>query len=233
MKSRTKRLTSAICTLIALQVATLITIVGLTWYLYGDLTMRITTAAAGSGRANPPEAIAEWRYLERAHSPAQGPGDAEVVLIEFTDFQCPFCKQFSEGARQRIADEFGADVRMVIKHYPLEQIHPYAMTAAIAAQCAHREGRFWDVKTRFFERPDALDVEDVLRAGEELGLSSSYFDCVRNEETRSEVEQDIADALEAGVPATPTFVINGRFLVGVQSPATFRSAFIDAGLVIR
>jgi protein-disulfide isomerase len=106
------------------------------------------------------------------------------------------------------------------------------MTAAIAAQCARREGKFWDMHDRFFEQPDALDIESVIVVGATLGLSENYADCVRNEETRPEVERDIQDAQTAGVQVTPTFMINGDFLVGAQPEAAFKSAFERAGLMV-
>src|SRR5690606_26271797 len=230
MANKRKALTSLVSTLIALQIVSFAAVAGLTWYSYSELKQLIAMTSAGGGRPLEPENLKDWSFLVRGHNPAQGPRDAEVVFIEFTDFQCPFCKQFSEGTRRQIVEEFGDRVRFVLKHYPLERIHPQAVTAAIAAQCAHREGRFWEAKEMFFSQPNALEIDDVVRAGDALGLSLDYAECVRNEETKAEIEQDMADAIEVGVPATPTFIVNGRFLVGAQTPTALRSAFADAGL---
>jgi len=121
---------------------------------------------------------------------------------------------------------------MVFKHYPLEQIHPQAMTAAIAAQCARRQGKFWEIHERLFSQPNALDVESVVVIGESLGLADGYAECVLSEDTRAEVEQDIQDAMQVGVQGTPTFMVNGKFLVGAQSEAAFEAIFEEAGLII-
>jgi protein-disulfide isomerase len=152
-------------------------------------------------------------------------------VVEYSDFQCPFCKKYSDETRRQIAAKYGDKVRMVFKHYPLEQIHPQAMTAAIAAQCARREGKFWEAHDRFFSQPNALDVQSVIAVGKSLGLSDSYAECVINEETRVEVEQDMRDGMEVGVRGTPTLMVNGEFLVGAQSEAAFDAIFEKAGLV--
>jgi protein-disulfide isomerase len=227
-----KKLNSVISTLIALQVATVTSVVGMTWYSHKELKAYVASVVNAAGQRQPstPENVEDWQDLVRQHNAAQGPATAQVVMVEFSDFQCPYCKRYNDEIRTRIAAAYGDDVRMVFKHYPLDQVHPQAMTAAIAAQCAQREGKFWEIHDRFFDQPDALDVDSVIAVGEELGLSESYANCVHNQETRPEIERDIQDAQEAGVQATPTFMINGRFLVGVQSEAAFRSAFEEAGL---
>jgi len=229
MESQIKSLMSAVSTLVALQIFTLLVILVGGYYMLHDLKQHLSEVASASGRPAVPENVEDWQSLLRPHNATQGPEDAEIVLIEFSDFQCPFCKRFTDGTRRELVEEFAGDVRWVFKHVPLEQIHPQAMGAAIAAQCARREGRFWEVHDRLFAQPDALSVEELIRVGESLGLSRSYADCVRNEETRQEVEQDVEDAFEIGIQGTPTFVINGKVLVGAQSARAFRAAFEQAG----
>ena len=225
-----KSLMSAVSTLIALQITTLLVAVGGGAYFLRALKQDIALLASNAGRPDVPENVQDWRALIREHNAVQGPEDAKVILIEFSDFQCPFCKQYSDGTRNELVTRYGDDVRMVFKHLPLQQIHPQAMTAAIAAQCARREGKFWDAHERFFAQPEALSVESLISVGKSLGLSSSYDDCVVHQETRGEVERDLEDALEAGIQGTPTFVVNGKVLVGAQSPNAFRAAFEQAGL---
>lgn len=232
MEAQVQKLASAVSTLIALQVVTLATIVGVTWYSHGDLKRYVSAVASAERQPSTPRPVDDWQALVRAHNPSQGARDAAVVMVEYSDFQCPFCKQFVDGPRRQIAAQYGDKVRMVFKHYPLQRLHPQAMTAAIAAQCAQREGKFWEIHERFFSQPDALDVTSVISVGKSLGLSDAYANCVINEDTRSEVEQDVADATKVGVQGTPTFMVNGRFLVGTQSEAVLRSAFEEAGLVI-
>ena len=230
MDNQINTLTSVVSTLIALQIVTLLVVVGGGVYLLRDLKQHVSAVTTSTDRPSAPESVEHWPTLVREHNAAQGPRDAGVLLIEFSDFQCPFCKRYSDGARRELIARYGDDVRMVFKHLPLEQIHPQAMSAAIAAQCAQREGRFWEVHERFFAQPDALDVEAVIRVGESLGMGSSYVDCVMRQDTRREVEQDVEDARQSGIQGTPTFVVNGKVLVGAQSSSAFRAAFEDAGL---
>lgn len=206
--------------------------VGVTWYSHHDLKQELASVASAGGQRRPPEPVENWRPYVREHNAAQGKEDAAVVVVEYSDFQCPYCKKYSDETRRQIADEYGDRVRMVFKHYPLEQIHPNAMTAAIAAQCAQREGKFWEVHERFFGQPNALDIDSVVAIGKAVGLSDRYAECVVNGETRAEVEQDIRDATEVGVQGTPTLMINGEFLMGAQSVAALESIFEKAGVDI-
>ncbi len=198
--------------------------------LANDLKQSLLTIASAGGQPQTPTRVENWRTLVREHNAAQGSEDAAVVVIEYSDFQCPFCKKYSDETRRNIAAKYGENVRMVFKHYPLEQIHPQAMTAAIAAQCARRQGKFWEVHERLFGQPNALDVASVVGIGEALNLSVGFTECVINQETKAEVEQDIRDANEIGVRGTPTFIVNGDFLVGNQAMSVFEAAFKKVGL---
>ena len=217
-----KQLNGLISTLIAVQIVTLAAVVG-GFYQFRDLQQQI----AGMGARGPsaPANVEDWQPLVRDHNAVQGKGGASIVVIEFSDFQCPFCKKHSEGTRRELLERYGNDVQMVFKHLPLANIHPYAMTAAIAAQCAQRQGKFWEVHERLFAQPDALSVDALVGIGASLGLSDDYADCLTNEETRSEVEQDIADATKIGAQGTPFFVINGKVLTGARPAAAFTSVF--------
>src|SRR5690606_3481520 len=232
METHIQKLISAVSTLIALQGVTLATVVGVTWYSHNALKEYVSTAASAGSQPSTPQPVENWRAFVREHNAAQGREDATVVVVEFSDFQCPFCRTYSDETRRQIVARYGDRVRMVFKHYPLEQIHPQAMTAAIAAQCARRQGKFWEIHERLFSQPNALDVESVVVIGEYLGLADGYAECVLSEDTRAEVEQDIQDAMQVGVQGTPTFMVNGKFLVGAQSEAAFEAIFEEAGLII-
>ena len=231
MEAQLQKLISVVSTLIALQVVTLAAVVGVAWYSHTDLKRYVATLG-NTGQPSVPAPVKNWAAFVRDHNAVQGREDSPVVVVEYSDFQCPFCKKYSDETRRQIVAKYGDRVRMVFKHYPLERIHPHAMTAAIAAQCAQREGKFWEVHDQFFSRPDALDAQAVTDLGRSLGLSEGYAACIVNEETRSEVEQDIQDASDVGVRGTPTFMINGQFLVGSQSASAFEAIFEQAGLVI-
>lgn len=224
--SGTKNFQSLVTTLIALQITTLLVVAVGGAYLLYEMKQQVAAIASNtSGRPTVPETVENWRTFIREHNATQGIEDAEVVVIEFSDFQCPFCKRYTDETRRELVALYGSNVRMVFKHLPLEQIHPQAMNAAIAAQCARREGRFWDVHEKFFSQPNALEIEDLVSVGKSLGLSDRYVECIVNEETREEVELDIQDAFEIGVQGTPTFVVDGKVLVGAQPVSAFAAAF--------
>lgn len=161
----------------------------------------------------------------------EGNPDAKVMVAEFSDFQCPFCKQFAATTRRELVAEHGDDLRFVFKHFPIERLHAEAVAAAVAAQCAARLGRFWEAYERFFEDPANLHTDALRAFGEELGLGAGYAECVSEAQTREEVELDIEDGLSIGVQGTPTFVINGRLVVGAR-PSTIREA-VSAALAER
>ncbi len=209
---------------------TLATVVGVTWYSHDDLEQQLVRLASAGSQRSTPESVENWKPFVRDHNAAQGKEDAAVVVVEFSDFQCPYCKKYSDETRRQLAAKYGDQVRMIFKHYPLEPIHAQAMTAAIAAQCARREGLFWEAHERFFSQPNALDVASVIAVGEDLGLSDDYAECIINEETKAEVEQDMRDATEVGVRGTPTLMVKGAFLVGAVSEMAFRPLFEKAGL---
>jgi protein-disulfide isomerase len=152
--------------------------------------------------------------LIRPFNPTYGPEDAPVTIIEFSDFQCPFCKRFHDTTRGEILRKYQGKVRFVYKHFPLEQIHPSARDAAIASQCAFRVGKFWELHDRIFEKQRDLSKEALLQWGKELALPANYTVCLTKQETSAEVDQDFKDGLEVGVRGTPTFLINGRILSG-------------------
>jgi protein-disulfide isomerase len=230
LEAQIQKLLSVVSTLIALQAVTLATLIGVTWYSHNELKQYFSGLVSAGGQPLAPKHVENWRALVGEHNATQGSEDAAVVIIEYSDFQCPFCKQYSDETRRNIIAKYGDSVRMVFKHYPLEQIHPQAMTAAIAAQCAQRQGKFWQVHERFFEQPNSLDPDAVISVGESLNLSTAFAECVLNHETKGEVEEDIRQANQVGVRGTPTFIVNGDFLVGNQSISAFEAVFERAGL---
>jgi Na+:H+ antiporter, NhaA family len=159
MEAQIQKLLSTISTLIALQVVTLGALLGSAWYSHEDLKQHLSRNAGSGAEPSIPEPVEDWAAYVRDYNAAYGREDAAVVLVEYSDFQCPYCKKYSDETRRQILERYGDRVRMIFKHYPLEQIHPQAMTAAIAAQCARREGKFWDAHDRFFSQPNALSLD--------------------------------------------------------------------------
>ena len=137
-----------------------------------------------------------------------GPPDAPVTLIEFSDFQCPYCRRV-QGVLKRLMTAYHGQLKLVFRDFPLRQIHPEAQKAAEAAQCANDQGQFWPYHDRLFATTD-LAVEDLKQYAVELGLDIEEFNtCLDSEKYRQEVQDDIDDALAAGVNATPSFFVNG------------------------
>jgi protein-disulfide isomerase len=143
---------------------------------------------------------------------ATGPTDAKVVLVEYSDFQCPYCKEVQTTITQILRD-YPNDVRLVFKHLPLE-IHQFAFQAAQASFCAGRQGVFWPYHDALFDA-DTLSVELLGSLAAAEGLDIDRFQkCLGSPESRTAVLADIAEARKLGISGTPTFLINGKILRG-------------------
>jgi Na+/H+ antiporter NhaA len=145
----------------------------------------------------------------------RGPDDAPVTLLEYGDFECPYCGQ-AEGAIRDLLAAHGDDVRYVWRHLPLNDVHPSAQLAAEASEAAAAQGRFWDMYDRLLSHQGELSPRDLIRHASDLGLDVERFrDELRRREYAARVSEDVASADESGVSGTPTFFINGRRHYGV------------------
>jgi Na+/H+ antiporter NhaA len=150
---------------------------------------------------------------ERDH--IRGPDDAPVTLVEYGDFECPYCGQAESVIRELLAS-YGDDVRYVWRHLPLNDVHPSAQLAAEASEAAAAQGRFWDMYDTLLANQDELRPRDLARYASELGLDIDRFrEELRRREYASRVSEDVSSADESGVSGTPTFFINGRRHYGV------------------
>ena len=162
--------------------------------------------------------------------PSQGPEDALVEFVEFTDYECPFCRRFRETTYPEIRRRFNGKVKWVVRSYPLSQIHPNARLAAEAAECALDQDRFWEYHDLLFERYDQLGRANLKSHARELGLDGDRFDsCLDSGVKQTVVQNDLMDGYRFGVTGTPTFFINGQVVVGAQGPDLV-SAFIEVAL---
>jgi len=157
-----------------------------------------------------------------------GPADAEVVLVEYGDFECPHCARASVIVRDVLA-ELGDSVRFVFRHFPLTDIHPGAGRAAEAAESVAAHGgndAFWDMHDMLFANPDALDIDDLLGYAEAAGVDvSAVADDLSRGTFRPRVRAQFESGLASGVTGTPSFFLNGRQYHGDW---TDRDAFIAA-----
>jgi Na+/H+ antiporter NhaA len=150
---------------------------------------------------------------ERDH--IRGPEDAPVTLLEYGDFECPYCGQ-AEGAIRELLTAHGDDVRYVWRHLPLNDVHPDAQVAAEASEAASAQGKFWKMYDTLLARQDQLSPRDLVRHAADLGLDVERFrDELRGREYASRVSEDVSSADESGVSGTPTFFVNGRRHYGV------------------
>ena len=169
--------------------------------------------------------------MKAADAPAQGPASAPIELIEFSDFQCPYCQRAHPTVKQ-VLDAYGGRIRLVYRNYPLPN-HPNARPAAEAAQCANEQGKFWQYHDRLFTNPSKLSDADLKQSAAELGLDASRFNaCVDSHKYKAVVDADIKDGTAAGVSGTPAFFINGRALSGAQPFEAFKR-IIDEELELK
>lgn len=155
------------------------------------------------------------RQSVMALGPSAGPEDAAVTLIEFSDYQCPFCARAEPTVKALLA-RYPTQLRLVYRHLPLD-FHPQARGAAEAAVCAHRQERFWAYHDLLFADPSALGRESLLGRAQELGLDVSAFQvCLDDPATAERVQRDVEDARAAGATGTPTFFVNGIRLTGAR-----------------
>jgi protein-disulfide isomerase len=166
-----------------------------------------------------------------ANSPAKGSTSAPIEMIEFSDFQCPFCLR-ADPTVQQVLKTYGDRIRFVYRHYPLPN-HPSARPAAEAAACANEQGKFWPYHDRLFANPTKLSAADLKQHAADLGLNTSQFNaCVDSHKFKADVDNDIREGEQAGVNGTPAFFINGRSISGAQPFDVFKK-IIDEELEAR
>ncbi len=154
-------------------------------------------------------------------SPALGPTDARVIVLEVSDFQCPVCKRAYEPLKQ-LASDFPGQVRVVFKQNPLK-MHRNALNAAAASMAAARQGRFWEYADRLFQNQSALSEDDLARYASEVGLDTTRFlEDYRDPAVRARALAEGEAAMALGARGTPSFFVNGRMQVGWASYESIR-----------
>jgi len=168
--------------------------------------------------------LAETRSkLHPGNSPSMGPTDAKITLIEFADFECPSCRQLDRILRDLLSQH--PEIRLVYKDFPLTTIHPWAMTAALAGQCAAKQSpaSFWKLHDTIFDAQDLITPSNVWEKmsdfANQIGLNVETFrTCMSNPETAQEIDKTTEEGHELNVTATPTIFVNGRRIVGPDEP---------------
>ena len=164
-----------------------------------------------------------------ADDPALGSANAPVTIVEFSDFQCPFCQRVVPTIK-RLKETYGDRIRIVWKDFPLTQIHPQAFKAAEGAQCAREQGKFWEYHDQLFANQRALEPEFLKKYAADTGLDAAKFGaCLDSAKYAERVQGQISAGNSLGVNSTPALFINGRLLSGAQPYETF-TAIIDEEL---
>ena len=184
------------------------------------LSLDVPPRAAGAGT--------QVYKIERGDAPRRGGAQPKVTIIEFSDFQCPFCARV-EKTLATLLHDYGDDVALVFRHNPLP-FHNRAMPAALAAEAAREQGQFWEMHDALFADQEQLDDEGLERHARELGLDMKRFAAARDgAHAKERVAHDMAEAVKFAAKGTPNFFINGRNLRGAQPLEAFK-AVIDVEL---
>ena len=167
--------------------------------------------------------VAAGRYV-------MGDGKATVEIVEFGDYQCPFCKRFFDQTEQQLIDTYvkTGKVKFSVRHFPLG-FHQNAQKASEAAECAGKQGKFWEMHNALYQNSQAdgtgLNVADLKKYASDLRLDTAKFNsCLDEGETAALVQQDSREGQAAGVSGTPSFYVNGQQIVGAQPFSSFQQA---------
>jgi protein-disulfide isomerase len=181
------------------------------------------TAVTQAAQAPSGQEQAVQRYnVSEDGDPSIGPQDAPITIVEFSDYECPYCKRWYNEVYLRLREEYADQVRVVFRDFPLYSIHPNAEPAAVAANCAEKQGEYWEFHNRLFAG-EQLGETTYLQYAQDLGLNLDEFkDCLDSEEQVSEIRGDYEYASGLGVRSTPTFFLNGLPIVGAQPYEVFK-----------
>jgi protein-disulfide isomerase len=168
------------------------------------------------------------RIQVAAEGPTRGPKDAPVTIVEFSDFECPYCGSAFETVEQ-VMNAYAGKVRLVYRQFPLS-FHPHAAKAAEASLCAAEQGKFWEYHDVLFKNQKKLEPTDLKAHATEVGIDAQKFgQCLDSGDKKAAVDADQKAGLAAGVGGTPAFFINGIFLNGAQPIDEFKKV-IDGEL---
>jgi len=161
--------------------------------------------------------------VEVAYDPARVRGDAKapITIVEFSDFQCPFCQKAQATLNDLLA-KYNGQVKLAFLDFPMHSLHPQAQIAAEAARCAEQQGKFWQYHDMLFADQTKLDEAGLAQSARSLGLDENSFQsCLKSGKFKAQIDHDVEEGTRAGVAGTPAFFIDGISLSGVQPEAEF------------
>ena len=175
---------------------------------------------------------AQGKFIGVDDDPVLGEASAKVTIIEFGDYQCPSCRMFWREIEPRLKKQYvdTGKVKLVFRDFPIQQIHPDAMSAAMAAQCAADQGKYWEYHDKIFRQQDRgsdavvrFNAADLKKWGADIRLDAARFnECIDSGRYKDEVAKDYADGTALGIQGTPMFFINGRAVAGAQPFPVFK-----------
>ncbi|MBU1039443.1 DsbA family protein [Patescibacteria group bacterium] len=186
---------------------------GFSWLSQPNLSSETTESLSGSQASNLPP-ISQVKVISQ-DDPSLGPAYAPITIVEFGDFECPFCRQSYSIAKQ-LLEKYPDGLRLIYRDFPVSSIHPQALPAAQAANCAYQQNNFWPYHDKLFDRQNELGNSLYLNLATDLNLNMNNFKaCLNDPKIVKEIEEDLAVGLKAGVQGTPAWFVNGRKVEGV------------------
>jgi protein-disulfide isomerase len=185
-------------------------------------TITAGSAAAAAAQNEAPSSATAVPQVKRYdvpidNNPTLGPESAPITLIEFSDYECPFCKKWNTEVYPKLKEKYGDQIRFVFRDFPLYSIHPDAIPSAEAANCAGEQNKYFEFHDLLFTGGLPLSRETFLTYANQIELDQASFEkCVDERRYQKEVESDLQFASNLGIQSTPTFFINGLAIVGAQ-----------------
>jgi protein-disulfide isomerase len=177
-----------------------------------DKAVAQVKAAAPAAQQRPQVDPNKVYTLNVGDSPSRGPADAKVTIVEFSDYQCPFCSK-AEPLLDQVMQAYPKDVKRVYKQFPLTTIHQNALPASKAAVAAGKQGKFWEMHNKLFENQTALTPDNFKKWAEELKLDVPKFEKdMASPEVQAQIDKEMTEARAADVTGTPTIFVNGKRL---------------------
>jgi len=187
-----------------------------------DYVASLRKAATVKVMLEPPRA-----KIDPVGGPAKGPESAPITIIEYADYQCPYCTRAIVSLKQ-VEEKYAGKVRIVFRDFPLSQIHANAQKAAEAGACANDQGKFWPMHDKLFANQTKLGVADLKQHATDLGLDAAAFGtCLDSGQHAAEIKKSVEEGQRFGLSGTPSFFINGRLLVGAQPYEGFAQVIDD------
>lgn len=204
-----------------------IIIAGAVVYTKTPQTTNISESLETNEKKEEVDSRAEFITSEEDH--IRGNPEAPITIIEFSDFQCPFCKKFHPTMKQ-VLENYPDQVRWVYRHFPLDSIHSEARPAAEASECAAEQGKFWEFSDALFDNQEKLSQALYTELAQDLGFDMEQFnDCLSSRKYKDRVEANLQEGIKAGVKGTPGSFINGEEIPGAV-PYEYLKAAIEKAL---